>query len=135
MLDALVIFIAKVKYAQCLSLSKEVGSFSYESCFFTGRKRSLRRLCFYTRLSVIVFRGGTWSGTPPGPGTPPWDQVLPPDQAPPRPGTPAPDQVHPPRPGTPSEQYMLGDTGNRRAVRILLECMLVFSIFQLHERF
>ena len=36
------------------------------------------------------------------------------------------DQVHPPRPGTPSEQSMLGDTVNERAVRILLECILVF---------
>ena len=33
---------------------------------------------------------------PPGPGTPPWDQVHRPwDQVPPGPGTP-PDQVHPP---------------------------------------
>ena len=62
---------------------------------------------------------------PPGPGTPPWAST------PPRPGT-SPDQVHPPgpgtppRPGSPPEQCMLGDTGNKRAVRILLECILVF---------
>ena len=36
------------------------------------------------------------------------------------------DQVQPPRPGTPSQrQCMPGDTGNKRAVRILLECILV----------
>ena len=83
----------------------------------TGRKPSLRRLCFYTCLSVILFtRGGsTWAGTPRtrytpqdrvhphlGLGTPPgqvhpldqvhlpWDQVHPP-----------PVQVHPHEPGTP----------------------------------
>ena len=28
----------------------------------TARKRSLRRLCFYTCLSVILFTGGGWSG-------------------------------------------------------------------------
>ena len=56
-------------------------------------------------------------GTPPGPDTPPpgtrytpWDQVHPPDQVPP-------------------EQCMLGDTGNKRAVRILLECILVEILF------
>ena len=63
----------------------------------------------------------------PGPGTPAWDQV----HHPPGPGTPPRtrytpqtryprDQVHP------SEQCMLGDTGNKRVVRILLECILVY---------
>ena len=33
------------------------------SCIFTARKRSLRRLCFYTCLSVILFTGGrAWPG-------------------------------------------------------------------------
>ena len=62
---------------------------------FTARKRSLRRLCFYTCVSVHGGGGSTWAGTPPrtrytprpatppgtryppGPGTPPWDQVPP----------------------------------------------------------
>ena len=55
-------------------------------------------------------RGGrsTWAGTPrPGPGTLPG------------PGT-------PPRPGIPPEQCMPGYTGNKRAVRILLESILVY---------
>ena len=72
--------------------------------------------------------------TPLGPGTPPWDQVHPSGTryTPPGPGTPPisgahgqvppQDQVHPP------EQCMLGDTGNKRAVRILLECILVVSL-------
>ena len=72
-------------------------------CIITARKRSLRRLRFYTCLSVILFTGGsTWAGTPgtrytlqnqvhlpgtrypPGPDTHPpgtryipWDQVHP----------------------------------------------------------
>ena len=57
------------------------------------------------------------------PGTPP-DQVSPLGPPPPDPpGTP---------PGTrytPPEQCMLGDTGNKRAVRILLECILVIYRF------
>ena len=45
---------------------------------------------------------------PQGPGTPPWDQVLPPGR-----GTP------------PWEQCILGDTGNKWAVCIIQECILV----------
>ena len=79
---------------------------------------------------------------PPRPGTPPrtrytpqdqvhpLDQVHPPDQVHPQ------DQVHPLGPGTspqagtsPQVQCMLGDTGNKRAVRILLECILVETKF------
>ena len=83
----------------------------------TARKQSLRRLCFYTCLSVhrgqSTVAGTSWdqvhplgpdkppgqvhprAGTPPGPGTPrtrytPQYQVHPPV-----PGTPAQDQVHP----------------------------------------
>ena len=73
-------------------------------------------------------------GTPPrtryppaslGPGTTP-DQVHPRPCTPPRPGT-------PPGPGTPPEQCMLGDTGNKRAVHILLECILVVSVLLLRQ--
>ena len=68
--------------------------------FITARKRSLRRLCFYTCLSVHRGRGSNWTGTPPETGTPPrlgtpLRPGTPLDQVPPRPGTP-PDQVHPP---------------------------------------
>ena len=91
--------------------------------------------------------------TPLGPGTSPWTWYTP-DQVHPRPGTPPGtrytlqtrytpfDQVHPPGTRytprtrftpwtryTPQEQCMLGDTGNKRAVRILLECILVVLIF------
>ena len=63
------------------------------SCIiFTARKRSLRRLCFYTYLSVILFTGeylGRYplAGTPPGRGTPP-RQVHPPGRYPTWAGTP-----------------------------------------------
>ena len=64
-----------------------------------------------------------------GPGTPPGTRYTPPDQVhppPPGPGTPRTrytprDQVHPPR-----DQ---GDTVYARAVRILLECILVYLYF------
>ena len=63
-------------------------------------------------------------GTPPVPGTPP------------RPGTPPGTRYTPLGPGTPPlgpgtlprEQCMLGDTGNKRAVRILLESILVLDL-------
>ena len=101
---------------------------------FTARKRSLRRVCFYTCLSIILFTGGGHLGRYPppqtrytpsaGPGTPP-RQV--PGRYPLGPGT----LPNPPGPGTPpcryppTKQCMLGDMGNKRAVRILLECILV----------
>ena len=52
-----------------------------------------------------------WAGTPPG-------QVHLPGQVPP-------GQVYSPQDRYPPEQCMLGNTGNKWAVRILLECILV----------
>ena len=77
---------------------------------------------FLLHVSVILFTGGVcpiacWDTHPPGPeaatpppGTrhPPWDQ-----------------RQAPPRTRHPLVQCMLEDTGNKRAVRILLECNLV----------
>ena len=102
-------------------------TFRLQRDIFTARKRSLRRLCFYTCLSVILFTEGEYlgrytpsrytpqAGTPPGTGTPPGRYT-------PWAGTPPQDQV-------PPEQCMLGDTGNKQAVRILLECILVGICF------
>ena len=56
--------------------------------------------------------GTTWAGKPPGQVHPP-GQVLPPAGTPPSPA-----------------QCMLGDTGNKWAVRILLECNLVLTYIQ-----
>ena len=74
----------------------------YDSSFlvFTARKRSLRRLCFYTCLSFCSRGGGTWAGTPPG-RYPPLAGTLP-GQVHPLAGTPPPGQVHPPGRYTPS---------------------------------
>ena len=88
---------------------------------FTTRKRSLRRLCFYTCLSFCPWEGGglpqyMLGYHPPRPGTPPLravpldqappravplDQAPPPQSSPPGPGTP---QSSPPRPGPPPDQ-------------------------------
>ena len=87
---------------------------------------------------------------PPGPGTPPRIRYPPRHIHPLEPGTTTQDEVHhpgryprdqvhphgqihpqagsPPRTRYPSEQCMLGDTSNKRAVRILLECILVYIV-------
>ena len=71
------------------------------------------------------------AGTPPG-------QVHPPDRYTPSRYTPSrytplgrytPRQIHPRGRYTPPEQCMLGDTGDKRAVGILLECILVQVLF------
>ena len=59
---------------------------------------------------------------------PPGQVQLPGQVHPPWAGTP-PGQVHPAPPGSPQEQRMLGDTGSKRAVRILLKCIFVSGTF------
>ena len=75
-----------------------------------------------------------WAGTPQA-GAPPWAGTPPHRQVHPQGRYTPPRQVHPPGRYTPPgkyplsrEQFMLGDTGNNRAVRILLECILVTSV-------
>ena len=109
----------------------------------TARKRSLRRLCYHRYLSV---HGGGVSTPlhagihPPGADTP-WeltpntplgaDTRHPPgSRHTPRSRHP-PEQTFPPRADTPPAQCMLGDTGNKRTVRILLKCILVVLAFAL----
>ena len=107
----------------------------------TARKRSLGQGNIFTPVCHSVHRGECLARyTPLGtrytpqdrytPGTryTPWDQVHPPGPGtPPGPGPPW-DQVHPSGTRyTPQELCMLGDTGNKQAVRILLECILVLS--------
>ena len=85
----------------------------------------------FLHVSVILFTdvGGTWAGTP----TPP------PGRYSPQAGTP-PGQIHPLHRYLPGRYTPLGrysaprvcrDTVNKRAVRILLECILVHSWFLL----
>ena len=97
----------------------------------TARKRSLRRLCFYTCLSVILFTGGVcpiacWDTPPrtrgrcpptpdqrypprPEAGTPREQTHSPPKQTPPRPEVGTPRNRHPLRPeaGAPPSRHHL----------------------------
>ena len=101
-----------------------------------------------TPVCHSVHRGSTWAGTPPSDQVHPQDQVQPPGPGttPLGPGTPPQDQVHHRTRYTPwdqvhpldqvhtpgtrytPQQCMLRDTGNKRAVRILLECILMLII-------
>ena len=97
------------------NLAAKCGTFYKAHVLVTARKRSLRRLCFYTCLSV--HRGGV-PGTPPG-------QVHPLGQVPlPRAGTPSlgrytplgrypPGQVHPPGRYTPPRAVHAGRNGQQ----------------------
>ena len=58
----------------------------------------------------------------------PQEQTPPGSRHPPRADT-AREQTPPPGADTPPSQCMLWDTGNKRAVRILLECILVDNLF------
>ena len=110
----------------------------------------------FLQVCVILFTGGECltryppgtrcttpgSGTPPppGPGTPPGTRYTPQDQVHPRTRYTPRDQVHLPGPGTPPQTRYppppgpgtpprdKGDTVYARAVRILLECNLVFLL-------
>ena len=76
-------------------VEQNIRSLRIVVCLFTARKRSLRRLCFYTYLSV--HRGEYLGRYPPG-------QVQPPGQVHPRQVHP-PGQVHPMGRYTPQGRY------------------------------
>ena len=79
------------------------------SCFY-HLQRSWGKVMFL-HVSVILFTGGGVSASV-------------------HVGIHTPPRNRPPPGADPPEQCMLGDTGNKRAVRILLQCILVFfSIF------
>ena len=103
-------------------VKKQVVRILLEYFLVTAHKRSLRMLCFYTCLLVILFTGGEYMGRYiPRAGTPP-SRYTPWTGTPPWAGTP------------PREQCMLGDMGNKRTVCILLECILVlFCFFQVDK--
>ena len=63
----------------------------------------------FLNVSACPQGGSTWTGIPLG--------RYPPSR-----------QVHHLGRYTPREQCMLGDTGNKRTVRILLECILVMGL-------
>ena len=97
---------------------------------FTTRK-SLRRLCFYTCVSV--HGEGVPGQVPPGRYTPPRVGTFLSGRYTPREGTPPLWAGTASHPHPTAEQCMLGDTGNKRAVRTLLECILVRSILDDEE--
>ena len=90
----------------------------------TARKRNLRRLCFYTCLSVILFTGQV-------PPSPPSGQVHPQAGTPPKAGTPHPWA------GTP-QQCMLGygqQAGGMHPSYIISDHLGVTTHFGLHAWF
>ena len=104
-----------------------------ECILITTRNKVRARLCFY--MCLILFTGGLpqcMLGITPRTRHPPMDQTPPSGADPPDQIIHPPGTRHSPQEHTPlgsdtslSEQCMLGDTGNKRAVRILLECILV----------
>ena len=98
------------------------------SMFITARKRSLRRLYFYTCLSVILFTGGMSASVHDGIHPSLLAADTPRKQTPPQVADTPSGSRHPPEADTPPSQCMLGDTGNKRAVCILLEYIFV-SVF------
>ena len=95
---------------------------------FYRPQRSWGKIMFLHVSLILFMEGGSaplHAGIQPlGP-----EAGTPPDQAPLGPGTPQ-SRPHPlrTRGRHPSAQCMLGDTGNKRAVRILLECILVLGL-------
>ena len=119
----------------CLQLSVYI----LPACYYTSLPPA-NEVCegyVFTRVCHSVHKAGSapvhaeMHTHPPGPEADtlwdqrqtPWDQrQAPPPSQVPEAGTPPTG----PEAGTPQEQCVLGNTGNKRAVRILLECILVF---------
>ena len=134
------------------SFQAETGYFLYSRivCFVYYRPQTK-----FAKVMYLHLPGGGTPGTPAGQvhplgrytpsgrytpigrytpqvGTSPLGRYIPLAGTPNWEGTHTPRQVHSPgryTPNryTPSEQCMLGDTGNKQAVRILLKCILVCS--------
>ena len=102
-------------YARGLPFESAILPQLKHACLLLLSATKLRRLCFYTCLSVILFTGGSASVHGGMPLPPPWDQAPPGTRHPPGPGTPWGEDP-------PSRQLLLW------TVRILLECILVFTV-------
>ena len=106
----LVKYTATDKYGNNATCTVKVvvkGILLFAYLFITARKRSLRRLCFYTCLSFILFTGGVPDQVPPRSRHPPRPDTpsgadTPPDQVHHSPW----DQVHPPGPGAPPQDQV-----------------------------
>ena len=100
-----------------ITACNEVGA---RLCFYTCLWFCSRGVCpieYWDTLPPWLEAGPPSDQAPPPPGADPWDQAPP--------GSRHPQDQAPPRTRHPPAQCMLGDTGNKRAVRILLECNLV----------
>ena len=103
-------------------------STAMHSCYHLQTK--LREGYVFTAVCDSVHRGGSVSvhagipSPPPDQAPPPKSRYTPLEQALPQ-IPPNPEQAPPPMGAAPA-QCMLGDTANKRAVCILLECNLVF---------
>ena len=88
-------------------------------------QRSWGKVIFFSSMCQwFCSRGGEYLGRyTPQAGTPPGRYTSP--------GRYTPQQLHPRQVHRPREQCMLEDTGNKRAVRILLECILVVNYLSL----
>ena len=94
------------------------------NAFLLSSATKLRRLCFYTCLSVHrrgICLSACWDT--------PWDQALPKQTPPVGPGTP--QTRHPPRADTPQAQAPLEQTPswNQTPPPPALECILVYIVF------
>ena len=106
----------------------------WQPSFYRPQTKFAKVMLLHLSVSHSVHGGSTWAGTP-RQVHPPWQAQLP-GRYTPSAGTPPPRAGTSPRAGTPpsgrytpQEQCMLGDTGNKWAVRILLECILVCDLF------
>ena len=116
--------------------------FNQESTIFTIPQRSWGKVIFL-HVSVILFTGvgglpqcilgyHPLEQTPPSPRADTSPEQTPAGRRHP-PRTDPPQEQKPPSPLSrlhPREQCMLGDTGNKRAASILLECVLVHLCFR-----
>ena len=116
-----------LRFLQIISVNFQVFLHYYRP------QRSWGKVMFL-QASVILLTGGVclsacWdtTTTPPLKQTPP-RRAYTPHGADIPPGADPPDQAPPSWEQTPPPQSMLGDTVNARAVRILLECNLVYKV-------
>ena len=111
---------------------------SYWNAFFLLPANEVWGSVIFLHLSVILFTAGVclsacWDTHPPG-SRHPWSRHPPPRsrhppwEQTPLEQTPSPRSRHPPMGADPPAQCMLGDTVNKRAVCILLECNLVNTV-------
>ena len=121
----------ELKRTGCPKFQCAHEKFSYFLIYYR-LQRSWGKVIFSQARVKNSVQGGCLGRHTPGYLIPLLGADIPQEQTPPRPEqTPLPQCTHSPREQTPPgrhplpEQCMLGDAGNKRGVRILLECILV----------